>query len=188
MDLSIIVPAYNEENRIERTIEDYVDYFKNTIKNFEILIIVNGSRDNTYAIANELARRYEQIKTYNFIEKIGKGGAIIQGFKVVSGELIGFVDADNSTSAKAFHDLVSNIDGYDGVIASRWIKGSKILVLPPLSRRICSRCFNILVRLLFGLGIRDTQCGAKLFSKKAIKEVLPYLGITQWAFDIDLLY
>ena len=186
-EVSIIIPAYNEGNRIGNTLKDYVGFFSRISKDkFEILVILNGCTDNTLEIVKKF--RKDGVRYKNFTGKIGKGGAIIEGFKMANGEVIGFVDADLSTRPEAFYDLIMRIGDYDGIIASRWIKGAKIEVKQHLARRISSRGFNILVRLLFGIRIRDTQCGAKLFKKHAIKKIVNNLGISNWAFDIDLLY
>ena len=188
--LTIIIPAHNEEKRIRTTLDRYSNFFNKNYKNkFEILIIPNGCKDNTVKIVREYSKKYKFIKYKNIIEPLGdKGKAVIMGFKKANSELIGFVDADNSTTAEAFFDLVKTIGDYDGIIASRWIKGSIVEPKQTIKRRIASRVFNLFVRILFGLNLIDTQCGAKLFKKEAIKKVAPKIGITKWAFDIDLLY
>ncbi len=189
MKLSIIIPAYNEEKRIENTLKAYCYFFEKYYKDkFEIIVVMNGCKDNTSDIVKNFAENHKSI-SYLFIEEpIGKGGAIIKGFKSAKGELVGFTDADNSTSPEAFNDLIRNINGYDGIIASRWIKGAIVEPKQPLKRRIASRMFNLLVRSLFGIMISDSQCGAKLFKKEAIHKIINNLGITRWAFDVDLLY
>jgi len=187
--ISVIIPAYNEEKRIRKTLLRYANFFDKNFRNqFEIIVVANGCTDKTFDIANELASKSNFIKVLNFKEKIGKGGAIIQGFKVAEADIIGFLDADGSIPPSSVLKLIENIDGYDGVIASRWIKGSNIGRKQPLGRRIASRGFNFLVRLLFGLNYLDTQCGAKFFKYKSIKHILPELGLTDWSFDVDLLY
>jgi len=155
---------------------------------FEVLVILNGCKDNTLKIVRGLSKKYKEIIYEDYPEAIGKGGAIIQGFKIAKGSLIGFVDADLSTKPKDFYDLIIKMGDNDGIIASRWIKGSKLLLKQPLSRRIASRSFNFLIRILFNIKIKDTQCGAKLFKAHAIKDVLNKIGLTKWAFDIDLIY
>ena len=187
--VTILIPAYNEEKRIGKTLEDYVKFFDSKMKGeYEIFIILNGCRDNTLDVVKKYSKKFSSIRYIEIKEAVGKGGALIDGFKLADGELIGFVDADDATPPNAFYDLIININGYDGVIASRWIKGAKIGKKQPLSRRIASRGFNIMVRTLFGIKLRDTQCGCKLFTKRAVKKVVNDLGITRWAFDIDLLY
>lgn len=185
--LSIIIPAYNEEKRIERTLIEYTNFFSKKLK-FEIIIVLNGCKDNTLKIVSKFSKKNKKVRYLNFKEAIGKGGAILEGFKVARGNLIGFVDADMATPPSAFYDLVKNINNYDGIIASRWLRGSKIGIKQPLVKRIGSRGFNFLVRLFFNLKFKDTQCGAKLFKKYVIKDILKEIGITRWAFDINLLY
>lgn len=183
------MPAYNEENRITQTLISYHDYFNEIYKNnFEIFVVVNGSSDNTSRLVAEISKKYKQVNFIDIPGKIGKGGAIIEGFKRVNAELIGFVDADMATIPKAYHDLIIQLGDYDGTVASRWIKGAIINRKQPIQRRIASRAFNFIVKVFFGIKIRDTQCGAKLFTNKAVKSVVDDLGITQWGFDVDLLY
>ena len=112
----------------------------------------------------------------------------MRGFAIATGEWVGFVDADNATLPEAFNDLVEHIGDAGAIIASRYIPGAKVSPRQPLSRRIASRIFNKLIRLLFGLPISDTQCGAKLLRGDAMRAALPYLGLTRWAFDVDLLF
>ena len=184
--LSIIIPAYNEEKRIARTLYEYNKFFSKTLKDFEIIVVLNGCKDNTLNVVKKFKRK--KVKYLNFKEAIGKGGAIIKGFKFAKGELIGFVDADISTLPEHFYDLVVNIKNYDGIIASRWIKGSKVYPKQSILRRIAGKSFNMLMKVLFFMPYNDTQTGAKLFKKYAIKTTLNDIGTTKWAFDVDLLY
>lgn len=187
--LSLVIPAYNEENRIGRTLDDYGSYFLNKLgDDHEILVVLNGCRDGTLDVVKEYSKRYSTVRYVDIKEGIGKGGALIEGFKIVDGDYIGFVDADGATKAEAYYNLYEQIKDYDGIIASRWIKGAKVRVKQTLGRRIASRSFNVLVRMLFGINIVDTQCGSKLFKREALKKVVNELGTTRWAFDIDLLY
>lgn len=187
--LSIIIPSYNEEKRILKTLTEYNKFFNNEFRNdFEIIVVVNGSTDSTIKIVKDFSKKNKNIVYLDIKEPIRKGGAIIEGFKIAQGSLIGFVDADMATPPNAFYDLVNKINNYDGIIASRWLKGAKIKVKQPLFKKIGSRGFNFLTRILFGLNFKDTQCGAKLFKKQVIKDVLEDLTITRWAFDVNLIY
>ena len=186
--LSIVIPAYNEEKRIERTLDNYSSFFQKKLKYFEIIVVLNGCVDNTLNIVKSFSKKNKKVRYLEFKKAIGKGAAIIEGFKVAKGNLIGFVDADMATPPGAFYDLFKNIENYDGVIASRWMKGSKINVEQPFLKKVGSRGFNFLTRILFNLKFNDTQCGAKLFKKRIIKNILNDLKITKWAFDVNLLY
>lgn len=189
MKLSIIVPAYNEENRIGRMLDTYLNYFLPKYEDeVELIVVVNGSVDSTAKIVREYCVDHPQVSLVVEDEAIGKGGAIIIGFKNAKGALVGFADADGSTPPEAFDDLASNIGESGAIIASRWFEESVVEPKQPLRRRIVSRIFNFLVRTLFGMKINDTQCGAKVLNREAIQKVLPHLGITHWAFDVDLLF
>lgn len=193
MKLSIIIPAYNEEKRIGNTLESYGMFFEKKkklkeIKNFEILVVINNTTDKTEEIVKRFSRKFREIRHLNF-KQAGKGFAIIEGFKDVlkkDFDLIGFVDADMSTSPEAFYDLIKNINGYDGIIASRAKKGAKARMT--LVRKITHRSFNFVARSLFLLPYEDTQCGSKIFTRKVVEKITPELSVTEWAFDVNLLY
>jgi len=193
MKISIIIPAHNEEKRIENTLKQYSKFFQNLKKqkilDFEIVIIINNTTDNTEKIVRKFSKKYKYIKYLNF-KPVGKGFAITEGFKYLlkgKNDLISFVDADMSTSPKAFYDLFKNIDGYDGIIASRWINGARV-VNRTLIRKITSKGFNLVAKNLFFLPYKDIQCGAKIFKRKVIEKIVSELSITGWAFDVNLLY
>jgi glycosyltransferase involved in cell wall biosynthesis len=189
MKLSIVIPAYNEEARIRPTLDAYTSFFGARYgKDVEFVVVVNGSRDRTEHIALEYAGKNPQVKVIVEPRAIGKGGAIMRGFEVAAGELVGFVDADNATLPDAFSDLVEHIGDAGVIIASRYIPGAKVSPRQPLARRIASRIFNRMIRILFKLPISDTQCGAKLLRGDAMRAALPHLGLTRWAFDVDLLF
>lgn len=189
--VSIIIPCHNEEKRIGRTLDYYTSYFNDLKKrkklDYEIIIVLNACKDNTKGVVKKY--KPKNIKILNF-KQGGKGFAITEGFKeALKGdkELIGYVDADMATPPNAFYGLVKNIRDYDGVIANRWDKRSKISKRS-LVRKILSEGFNIIARGLFFFNHRDTQCGAKLFKKELIEKILPLLGSSEWSFDIDLLF
>jgi glycosyltransferase involved in cell wall biosynthesis len=189
LKLSIVIPAYNESKRIRRMLDAYVGYFAERYQqDVELIIVVNGSRDDTADIARAYAAQHSQIKVIEEKQAIGKGGAVILGFKAATGDLVGFTDADGSTPPEAFDDLVSNIGANGAIIASRWFAESVVEPRQSLKRRIASRVFNFYVRLFFGMRIHDTQCGAKVLQRDTMLTILPHIGITRWAFDVDLLF
>lgn len=190
---SIVIPAYNEEKRIGKTLETYGSYFKKIKEkgelDFEINVIINNTKDKTEDVVKEYKKIYPEIRYLNF-KRGGKGFAVIEGFKDALErdiDLIGFVDADMSTPPNAFYGLIKNIKDYDGIIADRWHKDSKVTPQTIL-RKILSRGFNILIRILFRFPYNDTQCGAKLFKKEIVKKVYPRLGTSEWSFDVDFLF
>ncbi|MBI2498648.1 glycosyltransferase family 2 protein [Candidatus Woesearchaeota archaeon] len=186
--LSIIIPAHNEEKRIKETLISYTKFFNLKLKNdYELIVIPNACKDKTVELVKEFSKKHSTLK-YKELIPGGKGLALVEGFKIAKGNFIGFIDADNSTSSDEFHKLMQIINGYDGAIASRWMKESIVDVKQPVLRLIAGRVFNFIVRFLLGMRFQDTQCGAKLFKNEAIKNIYPKLGITKWAFDIDLIY
>ncbi len=185
---SIIIPAYNEEKRIKQTLIDYANFFKNTKRDFEILVVLNGCRDKTKEIVEEIKRNYKEINYIIFNQPIGKGGALIEGLKLVNGDLITYTDADGATSPETLYNLSNKIEDYDGIIGSRWVKGAIILKKQPLSRRFASRGFNILTKIILGLKYKDTQCPAKIFKKKVIDKIKDKLEQTNFAIDAVLLF
>jgi len=195
MKVAIVIPAHNEEKRIGKTLEEYGNFFKNLknqkILDFEIIIVINNTSDKTEIIVKKFCEKNPEIKYLNF-KQGGKGFAIIEGFKEAlkdeNNSLIGFVDADIATPPYAFYDLIKNIKNYGGIIASRYVKGAIVKPKQSIRRIIVSRIFNFLVRVLFFMPYKDTQCGAKIFKREVIEKVVDKIGITQWAFDVDLLY
>jgi glycosyltransferase involved in cell wall biosynthesis len=188
MKLSLIVPAHNEENRISSTLHNYISRFCRERFDFELLVIIDG-QDNTTKVVEELAKNEKRLRYFIFPKNLGKGGAIIEGFKLAdkNSTLIGFIDADGSIDAENFIRLIHGITNYDGAIASRKIAGAKIITKSSIFQRLGSRGFNLMTKVLLGLRFADTQCGAKLFKATAIKNIVNNLSITNFAFDVDLL-
>jgi glycosyltransferase involved in cell wall biosynthesis len=186
--LSIIIPAHNEALRISRTLEDYTSYFltKGSL-DYEIIVVINGCRDNTEEVVSQYSKKYHNVKIHHVTGK-GKGRAIKAGMRVARGDLIAFTDADGATKAVEMNKLVSHIGRNDGVIASRWLPQSVRFPRQSISRIIVSRVWNLLIRRVLGLSFRDTQCGAKLFTRTAIAVVIDDLTVDGFAFDIELLY
>lgn len=198
MKLSIIIPAYNEEKRIAKTIRAYHEFFSEVRSqnelDFEFVVVANGCKDNTVGVVQKLRDSCGDIIILD-VPQGGKGLAIKAGFADAltrSNDLIGFVDADMATLPQHFYDLVLHLigqDTYDGVIASRYMFGAIVHPPRPKMKRWGSKLiYETWVRLLFGLKFHDYQCGAKLFKRKVIETITPELTVRQWAFDVELLY
>ncbi|HMJ65861.1 MAG TPA: glycosyltransferase [Candidatus Binatia bacterium] len=186
----LLIPAYNEERRIEPVLRDYATYFeKNYPGKFQLVVILNGCTDNTIGVVRRVASDHGPISALEFPERIGKGGALIEGLKLAPlADLVGYVDADGATGPAAFHDLVKRSGEADCVIGSRWIEGAVLHQAQTSKRQFASRIFHRIVQLLFRMNIRDTQCGAKLMRRQAVESIHSALRITDMAFDINLLY
>jgi glycosyltransferase involved in cell wall biosynthesis len=187
--LLLLIPAYNEERRIEPVLRDYAQFFKkNYSGKFQIVVVLNGCTDNTIGVIRRMAAEFLLIRALEFKEPIGKGGALIEGLKLASyGDLIGYVDADGATTPAAFLDLVRHLGDAGCVVGSRWLPDSVIHQSQTGDRRFASRVFHAIVQLLFRLDIHDTQCGAKVIRREVVEKIHPYLHVADMAFDINLL-
>lgn len=188
--LLLLIPAYNEERRIEPVLRRYAEYFERHYSApFQIVVVLNGCRDNTRGVVERVAREHPCIRWLEFPEPIGKGGALIEGLKLAGqAEAIGYVDADGATPPAAFHALVRRLPEADCVIGSRWLPGAVLHIPQSSRRRFASRVFHAIVQLLFWMNIRDTQCGAKVMRREAVQKIHANLTIADMAFDINLLY
>jgi glycosyltransferase involved in cell wall biosynthesis len=188
--LLLLIPAYNEELRIEPVLRDYARYFKeHHHAKFQLVVVLNGCTDNTLDVVRRVSVDYPAVTALEFPGAIGKGGALIEGLKLAPmADLIGYVDADGATPPRAFHDLVKHMDQADCVIGSRWLRDSVLHVEQSGQRRFASRAFHSIVQVLFRMNIRDTQCGAKVMRREAVEKVHSSLRIADMAFDINLLY
>lgn len=180
---SIIIPAYNEESRIKSVVLGLSERMPGK----EILVVCDGV-DGTRKIVSDISAEKPNIKVLNFNRRLGKGGAIIEGFRAAIGDRIGFVDADESVSSKDIDYMFNCLGRADGIIASRRLKASKILVPQPIERRLASRIFNIFVKSVFGLPFKDTQCGAKIFKREAIYSILNDLETKGFEIDVEILW
>ncbi len=187
--LSIVIPAYNEEQRIQKTLSAFEWHFSKR-HNTEIIVVCDGNTDKTPEIVSKYSKRHKHVRLLTFPTRLGKGGGLAQGLKVAKGDLIGFVDADSSTSTADYDHLISALQKSkkDGAICSRYLKKSRVLVSQPFYRKFLSRGWNLLMRILFNVPFTDTQCGAKIFKKEAIQEVLPKMQSHGFEFDVELLW
>src|SRR5262245_43440031 len=124
--LLLLIPAYNEEQRIEPTLRQYAQFFRQHYPGkFQLVVVLNGCRDNTLGVVTRVAADFPEIGALNFPDPIGKGGALIEGLKLApSADLIGYVDADGATAPEALRDLVHLTSQADCVIGSRWLPGA----------------------------------------------------------------
>jgi glycosyltransferase involved in cell wall biosynthesis len=189
--LLLLIPAYNEAARIGPVLREFAEYFtQHYDAPFELVVVLNGCRDNTLEVVESVAKDHACIRALNFDEPIGKGGALIEGLKLARlADLVGYVDADGATSPQALHKLADKCrGGVDCVIGSRWLPESVLLQNQTWVRRVFSRGFHSIVQLLFMMNIKDTQCPAKVVRRSAIEKVHSELRIADLAFDVNLLY
>ena len=186
----LLIPAYNEESRIEPVLREYARYFQEQYRGkFSLVVVLNGCRDNTLGVVQRVAADFPSIRAENFPDPIGKGGALIEGLKLApAADVIGYVDADGASPPRALHALVKLIDRADCVIGSRWLPGAVLHQAQTRVRQFTSRCFHLIVELLLRMHIKDTQCPCKVIRRPAVERIHSALRIADLAFDVNLLY
>jgi glycosyltransferase involved in cell wall biosynthesis len=184
-DLSFVIPAYNEEDSIEVTLGTLDEVVKNDKFSYEIIVVNDGSKDKTLSKAIKYAGRNGHVKVVSYTSNQGKGHAVRMGFLQSNGEYVIFADGDMEIDLKLVSRYVEALQNADIVIASKWHPRS--VVEMPLARRFCSHSFNMLVRLLTGVKLRDTQAGLKAIRKSAFMDIFLRLAVKRYAFDVELL-
>src|SRR3989344_6504760 len=161
-DWTLVIPAYNEEKRIKQTLNSV----KNTLGNkINVLVVSNGSKDKTVDILKEWKKENRNFNFLEFKEKLGKGGAVLEGLREAKSKYVGFIDADDSFDLKTVKEIIENFDGKEVVVASKW-KGRNIFeVDEPFLRKLSSRVWNLMCKILLNLKLNDTQAGAKFLRK-----------------------
>jgi glycosyltransferase involved in cell wall biosynthesis len=187
--LLLLIPAYNEESRIEPVLRDYARYFQeNYHGKFQLVVVLNGCRDNTLGAVQRAVRDFPSISFLDFRDPIGKGGALIEGLKLAPlADLIGYVDADGASPPHALHALIQRMGKADCVVGSRWLRGAVLHQAQTRLRRFTSRSFHFIVELLFWMNIKDTQCPCKVMRHEAVEKIHSTLRIADLAFDVNLL-
>ena len=187
--LSIIIPAYNESARIDATLERVVECVETRHWDAEILIVNDGSTDNTVGVVEGWMERYPRMKLVSNPGNRGKGYSVRNGLIQARGEIVMFTDADLSAPIEEAERLVEAIEaGADVAIGSRWLDKQKQTVHQPIYRRFFGRCFNGVTRGLIGLPFKDTQCGFKAFRRDAAQTIFRLQTIERWGFDPEILY
>jgi glycosyltransferase involved in cell wall biosynthesis len=189
--LSVVIPAYNEAERIETTLSTLISSDNRLFnRTCEVLIVMDGCTDNTPQVVEEIIRQCQNATALVFPKRLGKGGAIIQALNYTRGDVIAFIDADGSISPSELRKLIELTDYYDLVIGSRYQKNSKLERKRSFKRTLTSRSFNVVSKLMFWRlrGIKDTQCGVKVFSKQLADTIRNDFLITDFAFDVNLIY
>lgn len=186
--LSLVIPAYNEEARLERTVRDAVTYFRAERRSFELLVVDDGSRDDTSGLVRRLSEELPEVRLIRLAANHGKGYAVRTGVVNACGRTILFADADGATPFEEIERLQAALDaGADIAVGSRALQAEGVRVRARFHRRVIGRAFHALVELLTVREVKDTQCGFKLFRAPVAHDLFSRMRMNGFSFDVELL-
>lgn len=189
MRYSIVIPAYNESARIAASLERVLAYIDQRGWDAEVLVVNDGSRDNTAEIVHDHLKKSPRLRLLENPGNRGKGYSVRNGMLHAGGDILLFSDADLSSPIEEADKLFAAIaSGADIAIGSRWLQSHLQTQRQPLYRQLFGRTFNLLLRISLGLRFKDTQCGFKAFTRRAGQAIFPAQKIERWGFDPELLY
>ena len=187
--LSIVIPAYNENKRIKSALERVFKCIEEQRWDAEVLVVDDGSEDDTASIVEAWMRTYPRLHLIKNPGNRGKGHSVRNGILQAAGEIVMFTDADLSAPMKEGERLIAALKaGADVAIGSRWLDRGRQTIRQPLYRRVLGRCFNCVTRAAIGLPFKDTQCGFKAFKREAAQMIFRLQTIERWGFDPELLF
>lgn len=189
--LSLVIPAYNEARRIEFTLEKTVSYLKEQPYTWELIVVDDGSSDQTADLAERFAKQHPNIRVERVQPNRGKGHALKVGVLQSNGQYIGFTDADYKTDITCTAEALAEFEhGFSVVIGSRKMDGTQIAQKPKLYRRIGSLLFNKYIHTLLPIlgHYKDTQCGFKFYTRQAAYEIFSRQIIERFMFDAEVLF
>jgi dolichyl-phosphate beta-glucosyltransferase len=186
---SIIIPAYNEGARLDATLNKVLRYVGQQKWDAEVIVVNDGSSDNTVAIVQTHMQKNSTLRLLENPGNRGKGYSVRNGMMNARGEVLLFSDADLSSPIEEAPKLLAAIaEGADVAIGSRWMQSELQTQRQPLYRQFFGRIFNLMLRLILGLQFKDTQCGFKVFTRRAAQAIFPQQKIERWGFDPEILY
>jgi glycosyltransferase involved in cell wall biosynthesis len=188
-EYSIVFPAYNESERIAGSLERTLQFVVQQRWDAEIVVVNDGSRDNTAEIVRRYAALHPAVRLIENPGNRGKGYSVRNGVLHASGEYILFADSDLSSPIKEASRLFEALRaGADVAIGSRWLNPELMTERQPVFRQIAGRAYNLLNRAILGLNFKDTQCGMKAFTREAARDIFPRQRIERWGFDPEILF
>jgi len=185
MKISVIMPAYNEEKHIKEAIEEAIEALEKIGLNYEIVVVNDGSKDETTSKVLMCIKKYNAIKLVSYSENKGKGFAIKEGFKHTSGDIIFLLDSDGEISPINLQEYFNALKYVDIAIGSKWHKQSNVQA--PFLRKFLSKGFNILSKLLVGIKVSDTQTGFKAFKREVLGKLVKVQSVYSYVFDVEFL-
>lgn len=186
---SIVIPAYNEGARLGATLDKVLAYVHAQKWNAEVIVVNDGSRDNTADIVRTFAAKDSTLRLVENPGNRGKGYSVRNGMLSARGQIVLFSDADLSSPIEEAPKLFLALDnGADIAIGSRWLRAETQTQRQPLHRQLFGRIYNLILRLTLGLQFADTQCGFKAFKRPAVEAIFPLQKIERWGFDPEILF
>ncbi len=187
--LTLVMPAFNEADRISRSLTKVDAYLASIHKRYEIIVVDDGSCDSTADTVRECALSMDELRLISYLPNRGKGYAVRQGVLASRGQYVAFSDVDLSAPIEEIEKLFAALHkGYDVAIGSRALKQSQLAVHQPLYRELGGKALNLFIRLFAVSGIRDTQCGFKLYRGDLARRLFAGCIVDGWAFDVETLY
>lgn len=189
VDLSVVIPAYNEEERLKRFLPGIVAWLKGRDQSFEIIVVNDGSKDGTARMTEELAKTLPIVRLINLNPNRGKGGAVRMGMLAATGKVVLFTDADQSTPIEELDRLLPKLerDGYDMAIGSRAVPGAEVELPQAWYRALAGKLFGLGTKALCIRGLYDTQCGFKAMTREVAQKVFSQVTSDTAIFDIEML-
>ena len=190
IDVSIVIPAYNEARRLPGFLDEMIFYCKNSSRTYEVIVVDDGSNDKTFEIASGYKTRFPELQAAKIKKNSGKGYAVEQGFLRARGDICLFLDADGSVGpdeiGKNLHYVLE--DGYDIFVGSRVIRDNSRILKVKWYRKAAGSVFNFLVQTFLFKDIKDTQCGFKMFRNKVVRPLFSKSHIRGFGFDMEIMY
>lgn len=190
VNLSLVIPCYNEGQKLVKNITTIRDYMFEHNKgcSYEIIIVNDGSKDNTLNICNKLSKEFNNVFVVTYDNNKGKGYAVKQGISNSKGDYVMFMDADLSTDLSAIRESLKELKNNYIVVGSRRHKESNLIKKQGLIRQFIGKSCSILTNLIIPLHLPDTQCGFKSFDGDLARELVKYQSLDGFSFDVELLY
>lgn len=192
IELSVVIPVFNEEKRVKKTLQESFLYLRVKKMTAEIIVVDDGSRDKTIQVVSQfkkLSTAKQKLRILKHPTNKGKGAAVRTGALAAQGQVVLYMDADNATPLSEFEKFKADLKkGVDVIVGSRAVDRKQVKVRQPLHRELIGRIGNVIIQLLLVPGIGDTQCGFKAFSQKAAQVIFPLQTIERFGFDVELLY
>jgi dolichyl-phosphate beta-glucosyltransferase len=186
---SIVIPAYNEGERLGPTLQKVLGYIRAQGWDAEVIVVNDGSRDNTAEVVRSFARENPGLRLVENPGNRGKGYSVRNGMLNARGDIVVFSDADLSSPIEEMPKLLAALAaGADIAIGSRWLRAELQTQRQSMHRQLFGRVFNLLLRMILGLRFKDTQCGFKAYTRRASQTILPLQRIERWGFDPEILF